>query len=359
MKKVLALLTTLSLITANTEDGKKNKEVPKIKHSLTFANGYFERKFNSNEGIGHISLSILDAQSKLFEYLEEKWVQKGNRGAELLLTLGELGVNSLFLVNFVMPYHEFGHARAVKSMGLDYKYGYYKDAKNDELVDTVWGIYGKRLTNPTKWFSGAFTRYFDTKQYSEWRNNHLKDLTLGENIQWQNSQNLYHSMAGLNNQTRAAKDISEKLYRNGALHHTYFLHYLGNKLSVTGYALASDGKDLGDGDDIKSIVRCYKAKGYNITSSDIKWGSALSTLFNGTTHAFITQYMYRSANNPQWSLTEKMTIVPLEFKGFRIPDLNFYFTLQGLSYELVTGYRFNKNFTFDLAVEYVYKGGDG
>lgn len=354
MKKIFIVLLALSTLTAETN---QKKEVPKIKHSLTFSNGYFEHTFNSNEGLSHISPSILDAQSKLFECLEEKWVQKGNRGAELLLTLGEIGFNALFVTTMVTPYHEFGHARAHKSMGRDYKYGYYTGAKDDELVDTVWGIYGQRLTHPKKWFSGAFSRAKITDKYDDWN---FSQLAIAEDfIEHRTDTQLYTSIAGINNQTRAAKDIGEKLYRNGALHKTYFLHYLANKLIPLLYSNASDDGTVRDGGDIKSVVTAYKAKGYNITASNIKWGSALSTLFSGTTHAFITQYIYRSTNNPQWSLTEKMTIIPLEFKGFRIPDLNFYFTLQGLSYELVTGYRFNENFTFDLAVEYVYKGGEG
>lgn len=170
-----------------------------------------------------------------------------------MLALGEMIVNGLFLTNFVTPQHEFGHARAVKSMGMNYKYGYYTNPKNDELADTVWGFYGKRLTNPGKWFSGAFCQYCNTEKYFEWRKKHLKDLSFKEQEQWSNNLSLYTSTAGLNNQTRAARDISKKLYRNIALHHTCFLHNLGNKLSKGINANISDNNGLGDGGYIKSI----------------------------------------------------------------------------------------------------------
>lgn len=45
-----------------------------------------------------------------------------------------------------------------------------------------------------------------------------------------------------------------------------------------------------------------------------------------------------------------------EIGGFRLPNLGFYFTTKGLSYQLNTGYRFGQDLFFPVAVEYVFNG---
>ncbi len=45
-----------------------------------------------------------------------------------------------------------------------------------------------------------------------------------------------------------------------------------------------------------------------------------------------------------------------EIGGFRLPNLGFYFTTKGLSYQVNTGYRFGQDLFFPIAVEYVFNG---
>lgn len=165
--------------------------------------------------------------------------------------------------------------------------------------------------------------------------------------------NIITSASGLNNQMLLSKKVSDLIYENNG-HITYFQHYLGNK--IAGYVYSQMDKNTNPGDDplfasssdIGAIIAGYAAKGYGITHSDLEQQSLIS-LLSGTTYSFLRgYYRYVDSGDP--------VVETAEISGFRIPDINAYINARGLSYEVVTGYRFSNNFRLDLAYERIWKG---
>jgi hypothetical protein len=168
-----------------------------------------------------------------------------------------------------------------------------------------------------------------------------------------NGLDIIFSAGGLNNQMLLAKKVSDLVYDNNG-HITYFQHYLGNK--IAGYVYSQMDQNANPGDDpifsnnsdIKGILAGYTAKGYGVTHSDLEQQSLIS-LISGTTYSFLRGYYnYVAAGNSM--------VTSAEVYGFRVPDINAYINARGLSYEFVTGYRFDPNLRLDLAYERVWKG---
>lgn len=164
--------------------------------------------------------------------------------------------------------------------------------------------------------------------------------------------NLYSNATGLNNQMRYAQEVANLIFRNNG-HLLYAVDYVDGKVSALGYVMyynseLSENK-INGGNDIANILRAYKARGFSVDEFDIQIGSAASLLLSSTTWAFV----YSAVTElPKGSFLVHAPV----WQGWRLPDLNFYVTTQGLSFEIVTGYQFNENWYAGLNAEMVYKG---
>jgi hypothetical protein len=158
--------------------------------------------------------------------------------------------------------------------------------------------------------------------------------------------------AGLNNEMRFTQEISDIIYAKKG-HLAYFTPYLIGKFSSHGYVLSYESalakNKVSPGNDIANILSAYKNRDYSIDGSDIKMGSLASFLLSATTWSFVYSAF---TELPKGSFLVHAPV----WHGWRLPDVNFYMTTQGLSFEVVTGYQFNENWYAGLTAEMVYKG---
>lgn len=158
--------------------------------------------------------------------------------------------------------------------------------------------------------------------------------------------------AGINNQMRYAQEVANIIFKHNG-HQMYCFDYLWGKYEPYRYTtryeshLATGKVSLGN--DIYYILLDYDNRGYNIDTSDIKKGSLASLFLSSTTWAFVYSAI---TELPKGSFLVHAPV----WHGWRLPDLNFYMTSQGLSFEVVTGYQFNESWYAGLTAEMVYKG---
>lgn len=160
------------------------------------------------------------------------------------------------------------------------------------------------------------------------------------------------NFAGINNQMRYAQEVSNLIFKHNG-HIMYGFEYMKGKYESYRYTSIyknhiANNKIL-DGNDIYNILRDYDKRGYDIYASDIQIGSLISLFLSSTTWAFVYSAI---TELPKGSFLVRAPV----WHGWRLPDLNFYMTSQGLSLEVVTGYQFNDRWYAGLTAEMVYKG---
>ena len=318
----------------------------RLDRSFSLSSGYLERISNSNEGLVYFPLSAIQLYSQGFDSVTQGQLKSQSQRA--LIALLEFPVSYWLAHSLFIPFHEFGHARANVAANLrDYDYSSQGWGSTIIGVGSYWSLSLLRLITPPFGFPGsghAETRYLGVAP---------SRFTVGLSQYYGSSaDDLIRTASGLNNQMFLAKKISDLVYeKNG--HITYFAHYLGNKISGFVYSqMDQDGLNndpyVNGSSDISSILAYYSQRGLRVTHADLQRQSLVS-LMSGSTFAFLKGYV-------QYIQTGRPEVYPLEFFGFRVPDVNAYINARGLSYELVTGYRFHPHFRLDLAYERVWKG---
>lgn len=182
--------------------------------------------------------------------------------------------------------------------------------------------------------------YFDSdKDY------HIKILLTNE-------YSILVDVAGINNQMRYSQEAADLIFKNNG-HQLYFFDYFMGKYE--GYRYTTIYQDhlatnrVSTGDDIYCVLLDYSNRNFDIQASDIQMGSLASLFLSSTTWAFV----YSACKElPKGSFLVHAPV----WHGWRLPDLNFYMTTQGLSFEVVTGYQFNESWYAGLTAEMVYKG---
>lgn len=303
--------------------------------------GYSE-DFNSNEGMKHLPLTTIQAYSWVFDQVTKITEGEKSRAAlviaDFLLHAPYLGKglneeDSIWLFKekwwpYLPVYHEFGHARGMRAFGKDLWKGEYNI-----------GFLGKQETiaRPSVlWY------YIDS----------LHNFSLIEAAYacgTFNTPNNVHSLpivaGGLNNESRLGKEISERIYRfNG--HIAYFGPYLRCKIGSVSYT-AKHKIWHNDTSDILHIEKYYKTYHPNFNIDNIQYAGMASFILSSTTYSFLMgMWNFIKTGDP--------TVRTLTWNGIRLPDVNFYYTRNGLSLEVVTAYQVNPNLWFNLGVETVY-----
>jgi hypothetical protein len=314
----------------------KHEKPLSILRSFTINRAYYdERPFNSNDMMKDLPLSIMQLSTKGFDVVTQR---SNNFWYKFLCgcLYGPLQYSLAYLNN--VTYHEFGHARAYSSHGIKYIYGSSLENKNITTSD-AFGIYIKKLKNPTEFFAGAYVQPLPET---------LADLLKfgDEKIM------LTVNVAGLNNQMRYAQAVADRIYENKG-HFFYLFDYSIGKLSTADYVVwfkeeVAKG-NVSAGNDINNAVNNYKKLGLKISEEDMSKGSLISFFLSSTTWCFL----YSAFNNlPKGDFTVHAPV----WKGWRLPDVNFYMTTKGLSYEIITGYELNSSWYIGLSTEFIFKG---
>jgi hypothetical protein len=146
-------LMALSIIKifGNASDAKApSSATPTVKRSFTLTPVYMERTFNSNDMMKYGPLSLMQLSSKCVDEVAAPYSDIWSK----------LGIFALFSAPYYYVadtshavYHEFGHARAVASMGG--RYSYYAGSKRKLPTDYAFGIYIERIKEPSAFAEGA------------------------------------------------------------------------------------------------------------------------------------------------------------------------------------------------------------
>lgn len=329
------LLTTLSALAALSP-------ITPPKRSITLSLGYDE-SYNSNFGMKDLPLTAVQGYSWVFDQATKMTQGKLSRTA---LVFGDIFIhmpNLGYEFNLTDPnwycqekfwastavYHEFGHARAKRAFCSSPFKGYLVGiAEVDEpiTVNTVLDIYYYSAKHASRIQGAACEGPFDPKNYL-----HVLPIWAG----------------GLNNEARLSNEIANWTYRfNG--HIAYFGTYLRGKTCAISYTTRTKYRAKPNpGNDIYNITKFYQ-KGYpEFDMDEISVGGWLSLFGSGSTYSFLKGYL-------EFIQTGDPTVKTFTINGFRLPDLNFYFTSKGLSLEFVTGYQVNPNLWLNLGIETVY-----
>lgn len=312
-----------------------------IKRRITLSLGYDEA-FNSNEGMKHLPLTSIQGYSWVFDQVAKmtcgSWSRFGLVCADIILHIPYLGKSFLehdsnwFLKEkwwpYLPAYHEFGHARAMRAFSKEGFEGYKVTAKggSDHKEGSVLWYYIHAFKQ------GALIE--DAQTY-------------GPNTVRRPTQILTIYAGGLNNEARLCKEIANVVYRfNG--HIAYFGPYLRGKVAPISYTAKTISKVISDDvGDINYIWEYYKSYYPEFKLACIQYGGWASLLLSSSTYAFLKGYWdFIQTGNP--------IVRTFTWNGIRIPDVNFYFTRNGLSLEVVSGYQINPNLDLTLGIETVY-----
>lgn len=158
--------------------------------------------------------------------------------------------------------------------------------------------------------------------------------------------------AGYNAQMMHSRDIEDTLWYDGGGHVAQLPNHTMGKLMIAldglgVYAIRNgDAKHLSD---LGRIQMAYGEMGIDACGKKITLYSTLAFLGSA-------EFWGRFFEEADYISSSNVYVKAPEVGGFRLPNLGFYFTTKGLSYQLNTGYRFGQDLFFPVAVEYVFNG---
>ena len=307
-----------------------------LKRTLSVNSCYVETFFNSNEALVHAPLSFIQAYSKLFDVttqgFRDSWPK---RLANILL---ESTVAYWLSPSLSIPFHEFGHARAMHALGLPYNYGSVSYGHHFKNISNYWTLFGLRLITPPWPLPGSGLAYTSAQGST----GHLNE-TIYRDKGEHNGLLLMIIGAGLNNQMFLSKAIGTTIYEQNG-HISYLSHYLVGKVHGAVYSALNDGST----GDPSRIVKAYHDKGISINHRHLKALSLLS-LISGTTFSLLYGYY-------NYLVHDDNIVRPIDIFGFRLPELNGYINANGLSFEIESDYRIADDFTAGLSYEFIWRG---
>lgn len=157
---------------------------------------------------------------------------------------------------------------------------------------------------------------------------------------------------GYNARMMHARDIEDTLWYEGGGHLAQLSNHSIGKLAVAIDGLSvylmrnNNAKHLSE---LGRIMRAYGDMGIDLCGKKIAMYSAFCFLGSA-------EFWGRFFEEVDYISSGDAYVKAPEFGGFRLPNLGFYFTTKGLSYQLTTGYRIGQEWFFPVAVEWVFKG---
>lgn len=317
-----------------------------LKRSLTLSSAYVETFFNSNEGLVAAPLSVMQASSKLFDVATDNF--RDHVGKRLINFVVQIPFSYWLASALLIPFHEFGHARAMHALGFKYRYGSVSYGHHFKGLSNYWTLSGIRLITPPSPFAAQGLAYTATDGTSSDISSKLFNQKGGET----GFQMMMYA-GGINNQMFLAKAISTTIYENNG-HPTYAASYVWNKFHGFLYTALDEKNNERAGDRISTrgdptlIVNTYRERGIGVTYGHLKALSLLSLISGTTASLLYGQIRYLAFGDD--------VVRPFEIFGVRVPELNAYVNADGLSFEVETDYRINTSLTAGLSYEFIWFG---
>ncbi|GHU28433.1 hypothetical protein FACS1894152_6130 [Bacilli bacterium] len=288
-----------------------------MENSFTFSSCYFERYY-TNEQLAIFGLDMLGGLSRFYNYME-------NPFGRLFISFAGYWISD----GFNTAFHEIGHGIRSKAFG-----GYYSLMNGN-----------KREPDGTE--DANFFKFL------------VKQLTLAPfksaaTYPILNNPSLYTNFimiaAGMNNSVYFSEKISDELYSKGRIGVAEVIAYIYSKMSPIRYS--SIEREEARGGDPVLIEDIYKRAGISATKDNIVFANTMSLLFSGTTYSIIAA----TFRDGSYYKNSGAYIKPLEYTGFRIPDLFSYITTRGISYKVVSGYKIKDDLRLIFGFEHIAYG---
>jgi hypothetical protein len=158
--------------------------------------------------------------------------------------------------------------------------------------------------------------------------------------------------AGYNARMAHTRNIEDTVWYDGGGHLTQLSNHTINKLAYTvdSIGLLFQRNESGKANsELGRIEAAYKTMGIELSWKEMGMYGAFSFLGSAEFWArFFEEVDYISSGDTY--------VKSPEIGGFRLPNLGFYLTTQGPSYQVNTGYRWGQDLFFPFAVEFVFKG---
>lgn len=158
--------------------------------------------------------------------------------------------------------------------------------------------------------------------------------------------------AGYNARMEHTRNIEDTLWYDGGGHLAQLSNHTMNKLAhtVDSIGIFFQRNESGQkNSELGRIEEAYKDMGIELTWKEMGIYGAVAFLGSAEFWGrFLEEVDYISSGDAY--------VKAPEIHGFRLPNLGFYLTTQGPSYQINTGYRFGQDLFFPLAVEFVFKG---
>jgi hypothetical protein len=221
--------------------------------------------------------------------------------------------------------HEIGHGLRAKSYGIDYE---LRLDCND-----------KSPFQKNENFFEYFIKKLPSIKRATCNSNYEQEAKLEKILDHDSCCNymIIGAAGGMNNEIQLAEKISDDIYlkKKTSVYFFYCNHimYLYNRISPCTY----DYSAKEEGDDPFDIIHWFKKKGEtNFKKWTICKAGLASLLLSATTYSIFLDK-------------------PLQFHGFRIPDVFAYITTKGMSYKVVSGYEIDDDLNLIFGFESTFK----
>jgi len=381
LKKAISLLVViLNGVTAQADVGKKLPSGYTFSRPLPISLGFFP-EFMTNQSVSNFHIALEKDSGWVFDKGHE-WLnpqQVWTRVAYKYLIYPIIAIP--FYKALRMSSDAYGKASRIKAMG---EKAIYVNNSYESYAENYWTMLGKNIW---KSYKGSITGSVETIDVmvqhkpevqtayqddlnklhgavAELRRNDAVDPNkLGLNTEvaalrnklddyLRNKGKVLLRAAGYNARMAHTRNIEDTLWYDKGGHLAQLSNHTANKLA---YTLDSIGvffqrNHTGQANsDLGRIEAAYKSIGVDLTWKEM--GAYGAVTFLGSAEfwgRFFEEFDYISSGDAY--------VKAPEIAGFRLPNLGFYLTSHGPSYQINTGYRYGQDLFFPLAVEYVFKG---
>jgi hypothetical protein len=326
MKKILiaavlccSMLSPSFALAASSADPKVKLLKDSLKKdSITLNTAYLNGQY-TNKQLANFNIELLNVTDRIFQNV--KSVENAKATLVSYITY-------LFLMRCnrraSTALHEVGHGLRCKSYGIDYAFGEGDSNKNPDF---------QKNENFFQYFIESFLEPDGLTRFNPKQVNKLKE-TLDNNYSFCNAM-IICDAGGMNNQMQLAEKISDNIYSKKKMpDFLSYMVYLKNMVNPGIYDIIAEKKMSNDP---FSIIHWFGKKGENnFKKGTIAKAGLASLLLSATTYSVFTDK-------------------PLEFHGFRLPDVFPYITTKGMSYKVVSGYEIDDDLNLIFGFETTLK----
>ena len=289
----------------------------KAPRTLSIDSGYVPQ-LATYQSMNHLWLEFEGLGTAIFDGVGENFYLGKTFPTRALWVLVEYYLWPYANYTFFVANHEIGHGARVTATGGVPRYSWNGSTDGISIFPFIFKGF-------TRYGDGAFTTGTSVYFYpTDW-------TTVAD-------------AGGMNNSTHFAEALEDDVYYNTG-HILQSRAYYTAKMDAYNYAKSTNGTTTGD---VNNLLNIWSARGYSITTDDIKRGALISLLGNFTTLAYAWSIVrYIGMGDPN--------VNSLSAGSLKLPDLSFFENRYGISLRARSALHSGKIY-IPFSIEYLYKG---